>query len=63
MSKKKDYKFSYLKSGVNVSLGNKIIEKIKPISKKTANKNVIAGIGGFGAVYNLNVKNYKKKTN
>ena len=34
MRKKKDYKFSYLKSGVNVKLGNQIVKQIKPISNK-----------------------------
>ena len=60
MRKKKDYNFSYLKSGVNVKLGNEIVKKIKPISNKTKNKNVIGGIGGFGGVYNLNVNDFKK---
>jgi phosphoribosylformylglycinamidine cyclo-ligase len=60
MRKKKDYNFSYLKSGVNIKLGNEIVKKIKPISKKTKNKDVIGGIGGFGGVYNLNINKLKK---
>ena len=60
MRKKKDYNFSYLKSGVNIKLGNEIVKKIKPISNKTKNKNVIGGIGGFGGVYNLNTNKFKK---
>ena len=59
MSKKKDYNFSYLKSGVNIKLGNEIVKKIKPISNKTKNKNVIGGIGGFGGVYNLDTNKFK----
>ena len=59
MSKKKNYNFSYLSSGVNVNLGNELVKAIKPISKKINDKNVINGIGGFGAVYNLKHKNYK----
>ena len=61
MSKKKNYQFSYLKSGVNVKLGNDLVKKIKPFSKKTLNNRVIGGIGGFGAVYNLDVNKYKKR--
>jgi len=60
MRKKKDYNFSYLKSGVNIKLGNEIVKKIKPISNKTKNKNVIGSIGGFGGVYNLNTNKFKK---
>jgi phosphoribosylformylglycinamidine cyclo-ligase len=60
MNKKKNYKFSYLKSGVNVNLGNDLVKAIKPISAKTNHKNVINGIGGFGAVYDFNSKRYKK---
>ena len=60
MNKKKVYNFSYLNSGVNVNLGNELVKAIKPISKKTNDKNVLNGIGGFGAVYNLKHKNYRK---
>ena len=60
MSKKKNYNFSYLDSGVNVNLGNELVKAIKPISKKINDKNVLNGIGGFGAVYNLEYRKYKK---
>ena len=60
MNKKKNYNFSYLNSGVNVNLGNELVKAIKPISKKINDKNVLNGIGGFGAVYNLEHTKYKK---
>ena len=60
MSKTKKYNFSYLNSGVNVNLGNELVKAIKPISKKINDQNVLNGIGGFGAVYNLKHTNYKK---
>tara|TARA_E500000178_G_scaffold212544_1_gene209770 strand:+ start:1403 stop:2449 length:1047 start_codon:yes stop_codon:yes gene_type:complete len=60
MSKKKNYNFSYLSSGVNVNLGNKLVKAIKPITKKINDNNVINGIGGFGAVYDLKHNNYKR---
>jgi phosphoribosylformylglycinamidine cyclo-ligase len=41
-------------------LGNELVKAIKPISKKINDKNVLNGIGGFGAVYNLKHANYKK---
>ena len=37
-------------------MGNELVKAIKPISKKINDKNVLNGIGGFGAVYNLNKK-------
>ena len=60
MNKKKNYNLSYLSSGVNVNLGNELVKAIKPIAKKINDKNVLNGIGGFGAVYNLAQTNYKK---
>ena len=60
MSKKKNYNFSYLKSGVNIKLGNELVREIKPISKSTIKKNVISGIGGFGAVYDIKNKNFQR---
>ena len=57
--REKKKKFSYLSSGVNVNLGNELVKAIKPISKKINDKNVLNGIGGFGAVYNLKHKKYK----
>ncbi len=60
MNKKKNHNFSYLNSGVNVNLGNELVKAIKPISKKINDKNVLNGIGGFGAVYNLEHTKYKK---
>ena len=60
MSKKKNYKFSYLSSGVNVNLGNKLVKAIKPLTKNINDSNVVTGIGGFGAVYDLKHNNYKR---
>ena len=40
MSKKKNYNFSYLNSGVNVNLGNELVKAIKLIAKKNNDKNV-----------------------
>ena len=57
MNKKKNNNFSYLKSGVNVNLGNELVKAIKPIAKKINDNNVLNGIGGFGAVYKLKQNN------
>lgn len=53
MRDKKDYIFSYKKSGVDIKLGNKVVNKIKPLVKKTHDKNVLGNIGGFGGLYKI----------
>jgi phosphoribosylformylglycinamidine cyclo-ligase len=51
---------TYKKSGVNIDEGERLVKLIKPIAKKTARQEVVAGIGGFGALFGLNLKKYKK---
>ncbi len=52
-------KFSYKSAGVNIKKADDFISIIKPLVKKTFNKSVLQGIGNFGALYNINLKNYK----
>ena len=51
---------SYKSSGVNIHKAEKFVERIKPLVKQTFSKNVLSGIGNFGAFYELNLKNYSK---
>ena len=46
-------KLTYRDAGVDIEAGDTLVEKIKPFAKKTFDKNVLAGIGGFGAGYLL----------
>ncbi|NYT52435.1 MAG: phosphoribosylformylglycinamidine cyclo-ligase [Candidatus Vesicomyosocius endoextente] len=50
---------SYLESGVNITKGNALIEQIKPIAKSTTRPEVLAGLGGFGAMFELSFNKYK----
>jgi phosphoribosylformylglycinamidine cyclo-ligase len=50
---------TYQDSGVDISKGNDLIEKIKPIAKSTSREGVLAGLGGFGAMFELPVDKYK----
>ena len=59
-NKYKNHKVTYQNSGVSIENADKLINKIKPIAKKTFNKNVIGNIGGFGALYDISRLNYKK---
>ena len=56
----KNHKVTYKNSGVSIENADKLINKIKPIAKKTFNKNVIGNIGGFGALYDISRLNYKE---
>lgn len=48
---------NYKDAGVNIDEGNKFVDMIKPIAKKTMIDGVLHGIGGFGALFEI--KNYK----
>ena len=50
---------TYQDSGVDITKGNKLIDEIKPIAKKTFRDEVVAGLGGFGALFELPLENYK----
>ena len=49
---------SYKSSGVNIQSAEKFVERIKPLVKQTFTKNVLSGIGNFGAFYELNLKKF-----
>ncbi|ABL02048.1 phosphoribosylformylglycinamidine cyclo-ligase [Candidatus Ruthia magnifica str. Cm (Calyptogena magnifica)] len=50
---------SYLDSGVDITKGNSLIKQIKPIAKSTTRPGVLAGLGGFGAMFELPINKYK----
>ncbi len=51
---------SYKSSGVDIEAGDKTVDKIKDHAKSTFNKNVLSGIGHFGAFYQLDLKKYNE---
>src|SRR6266496_3039597 len=44
---------SYRDAGVDIDAGDALIERIKPFAKRTLRPEVIAGIGGFGALIEI----------
>jgi phosphoribosylformylglycinamidine cyclo-ligase len=50
---------NYKDAGVNIQSGEEIVEKIKSLAKSTFNKNVLSGIGLFGAFYEIDLKKWK----
>ena len=59
MKDSKKESFNYKKSGVDIDKANVFIEAIKPLAKATRRPEVMAGIGGFGALCRF-PKKYKK---
>jgi len=50
---------TYKESGINIQAGDETVEKIKALAKSTFNKNVLSGIGHFGAFYKIDLKKWK----
>ena len=44
---------SYKAAGVDIDAGDALVERIKPLAKKTMREGVLAGIGGFGALFEV----------
>jgi phosphoribosylformylglycinamidine cyclo-ligase len=51
---------SYRDSGVDIDAGNQLIERIKPAVAKTRRPGVLAGLGGFGALFELPLERYRQ---
>jgi phosphoribosylformylglycinamidine cyclo-ligase len=51
---------TYRDAGVDIDRGNRLVERIKPLAAATSNPNVLAGIGGFGALFSLPVDRYRE---
>ncbi|MBX7042637.1 MAG: phosphoribosylformylglycinamidine cyclo-ligase [Ignavibacteria bacterium] len=52
-------KSDYKSAGVNIAEGEKFVDAIKPIVRKTFSGNVLSGIGNFGAFYRPEFAVYK----
>ena len=51
---------SYRDSGVDIDAGSALIERIKPAVAKTRRPGVLAGLGGFGALFELPLDRYRE---
>ena len=45
--------YSYRDAGVDIDLGDALVERIKPIVRRSQRPEVLAGIGGFGALVEI----------
>lgn len=50
---------NYKDAGVDIEAGNALVERIKPIAARTRIPGVMAGLGGFGSLFELPLDKYK----
>ncbi len=50
---------TYLSAGVDMDAGDALVDRIKPAARRTMRPEVLAGIGGFGALFEL-AKKYRE---
>ena len=51
---------NYREAGVDIEAGNALVDRIKPHAARTRRPEVMAGLGGFGGLFELPVERYKK---
>ena len=51
---------SYKDAGVDIDAGNELVERIKPLVRRTQRPEVLAGIGGFGGLFAIPPDRYRE---
>jgi phosphoribosylformylglycinamidine cyclo-ligase len=51
---------TYKDAGVDIEAGDALVERIKPAVKRSMRPEVLAGLGGFGALFELPVGRYRR---
>jgi phosphoribosylformylglycinamidine cyclo-ligase len=51
---------NYKSAGVDIEAGNALVERIKPIAARTRTAGVMAGLGGFGSMFELPLDRYRQ---
>ncbi len=51
---------NYKSAGVDIAAGNELVERIKPIAAATRTAGVMAGLGGFGSMFELPLDRYSQ---
>jgi len=51
---------TYRDAGVDIDEGDRLVDLIKPLARPTLRPEVLAGIGGFGGLFALDVKKYRE---
>ena len=51
---------TYREAGVDIDAGDELVERIKPHVRRTMRREVLGGIGGFGALVEVPIDRYRK---
>jgi len=51
--------YTYRDAGVDIDAGDALVERIKPLVRRTSRPEVLAGVGGFGALVELTPGRYR----
>jgi phosphoribosylformylglycinamidine cyclo-ligase len=51
---------TYREAGVDIDAGEELVERIKPLVKRSMRREVLGGIGGFGALVEVPLDRYRK---
>jgi phosphoribosylformylglycinamidine cyclo-ligase len=54
-----NYRDSYRAAGVDIDAGNALVEALKPLARGTARRGADAGLGGFGALFDLKAAGFR----
>jgi len=54
------HSLSYRDAGVDIDAGNELVERIKPAVRQTMRPEVLTGLGGFGALFQLDTKRWRE---
>ena len=57
---RKKESLSYRDAGVDIDAGNALVERIKPAVSKTFRPEVLTGLGGFGALFKMDLERWKE---
>ena len=53
MTEKQQNGVTYRAAGVDIEAGDALVERIKPLARRTSRAGVMGGLGGFGALFDL----------
>ena len=51
---------SYRDAGVDIDAGNRLVDRIAPVARRTLRPEVLGGLGGFGALFRLPTDRYRE---
>jgi phosphoribosylformylglycinamidine cyclo-ligase len=51
---------TYAQAGVSIATGDELVRRIRPVAAKTRVAGVVAGVGGFSALFELGRRNYRR---